>query len=133
MLHATWLQSTALAVSINDPLFSFLVFWRVDRDACGNAILVRDGPPARNALSANGSAYLKEWHLRYDGHEMSTLYYEGCVAITAQDYVWFLSDAQIPELEDFSEEDVEQDVDETEDDSEEDVEFEACAHSSCST
>ena len=47
----------------------------------------------RMRFDANSSASLEEMHLMYDGHEMSTLYYEGCVAITAQDHVWFLSDA----------------------------------------
>ena len=32
-------------------------------------------------------------------------YYEGCIAIVARDYAWFLSDAQIPVLEGVSEED----------------------------
>ena len=124
------LHGTAIALRINDDLFSFLIFWRVDRDACGNAILVRDGPPApaRNALSENGSAYLKEDFDYYkehlglnDGREMSTLYYEGCIAIVARNYAWFLSHALIPSLEGVSEEMgvSEEDVSE-EDDSEED-------------
>ena len=64
------LHDTAIAIRINDDLFSFLIFWRVDRDAYGNAILVRDGPPApaRNALSENGSAYLKEDFDYYKEH-----------------------------------------------------------------
>ena len=33
-------------------------------------------------------------------------YSEGCIAIVARDYAWFLSDAQIPELEDDCEADV---------------------------
>ena len=124
------LRGAAIALRINDDLFSFLIFWRVDRDACGNAILVRDGPPApaRNALSENGSAYLKEDFDYYkehlglnDGREMSTLYYEGCIAIVARNYAWFLSHALIPSLEGVSEEMgvSEEDVSE-EDDSEED-------------
>ena len=48
-------------------------------------------------------------------------------------HAWFLSDAQIPELEDVSEEGVEHGVNETEGDSDEDVGLRACAHSSCST
>jgi len=122
------LHDTAIALRINDVLFSFLVFWRVDRDAYGNAILVRDGPPtpARNALSENGSAYLIENKLCSDLSEngsdyMSTLYYEGCIAIVTRNYAWFLSHALIPSLEGVSEEmgDSEEDVSE-EDDSEED-------------
>ena len=124
------LHDTAIAIRINDDLFSFLIFWRVDRDAYGNAILVRDGPPApaRNALSENGSAYLIENKIYYkellglnDDRDMSTLYYEGCIAIVTRNYAWFLSHALIPSLEGVSEEMgvSEEDVSE-EDDSEED-------------
>ena len=96
----------------------------MDRDARGNAILVRDGPPApeRNALSENGVEFLKEKRgptsFMQDHTQYSMLFNEGCVAILARDYAWFLSDAQIPELEDVSEEDVG-----SEEDSEEDREF----------
>ena len=125
------LHDSAIALSINDDLFSFLIFWRVDRDAYGNASLVRDGPPApaRNALSENGSAYLIEnkiyydiWPIRpNDDRDMSTLYYEGCIAIVTRNYAWFLRYPLIPSLEGVSEEMgvSEEDVSE-EDDSEED-------------
>ena len=122
------LHDSAIALSINDDLFSFLIFWRVDRDAYGNASLVRNGPPApaRNALSENGSAYLIENKIYYqkkmrpvrpnDDRDMSTLYYEGCIAIVTRNYAWFLRYPLIPSLEGVSEEDVSE-----EDDSEEDM------------
>ena len=99
------LHSSARTFMISHTISSFLIFWRVDRDARGNAILVRDGPPApaRNALSENGVEFLKVvWdrtldHL--DHTQYSMLFNEGCVAMLARDYAWFLSDAQIPELE----------------------------------
>ena len=115
------LHTGARNIMMNVELFSFLIFWRVDRDARGNAILVRDGPPApaRNALSENGVEFLKEeLDTTLDHTQHSMLFHEGCVAIWARDYAWFLSDAQIPELEDVSEEDVG-----SEEDSEEDREF----------
>ena len=116
------LHARARNIEVNVELFSFLKFWRVDRDARGSAILVRDGPPApaRNALSENGIEFLKEkldTTLRHHW-QYSMLFHEGCVAIWEKDYAWFLSDAQIPELEDVSEEDVG-----SEEDSEEDREF----------
>ena len=128
------LRGAAIALRINDVLFSFLVFWRVDRDAYGNASLVRNGPPApaRNALSENGSAYLIENKIYYqkkmrpvrpnDDRDMSTLYYEGCIAIVTRNYAWFLRYPLIPSLEGVSEEMgvSEEDVSE-EDDSEEDM------------
>ena len=107
------LHSSARTFMISHEIFNFLIFWRVDRDARGNAILVRDGPPApaRNALSENGVEFLKVvWDptLRHtlDHTQYSMLFNEGCVAILARDYAWFLSDARIPELEDVDEEDV---------------------------
>ena len=47
---------------VTERFFSFLLPWRVGRDASGNAILVRDGPPAPacNALSPNEVEFLKE-------------------------------------------------------------------------
>ena len=115
------LHSRARTFMISHTIFSFLIFWRVDRDARGNAILVRDGPPApaRNALSENGVEFLKVvWDPTLDHTQYSMLFNEGCVAILARDYAWFLSDARIPELEDVTEEDVG-----SEEDSEEDSEF----------
>ena len=74
------LHARARNIEVNVELFSFLKFWRVDRDARGNAILVRDGPPApaRNALSENGSAYLKEQLLQkqYILQNCSCLYFK---------------------------------------------------------
>ena len=112
------LHTGARNIMMNVELFSFLIFWRVDRDALCNAILVRDGPPApaRNALSENGVEFLKEGcDPTLDDTQYSMLFHEGCVAILARDYAWFLSDARIPELEDVSEEDVDSEEDSEDD------------------
>ena len=44
-------------------------------------------------MTASGDGTAKLWSTE------TRLYYEGCIAIVARDYAWFLSDAQIPVLE----------------------------------